>query len=236
MKNQRFVGYRKVELPSKTVPILIFMAVLAILCALILLFTDDVHETYTERSYRIEDGVLYESEYIKETIATKAAFSRPKETFLELETAEKLEVASSEEEIKHFPESTYIKGAIMLTGEAGGVKSLTEQSGCLWVACNRVDSNDPFFPDDLESVIEQACQFNGYTPNGTYTIECYNLTVDVFERWYREKHGETAVSVGRSLPIDYLYFTGDGEHNYFRKTQDGAIYVWGSQLVSPYKN
>jgi hypothetical protein len=43
-------------------------------------------------------------------------------------------------------------------------------------------------------------------------------------------------NVGRTLPSDYLFFTGDGEHNYFTKVQNGIPYVWGSLLVSPYKN
>ena len=135
--------------------------------------------------------------------------------------------------VKHYDESVYVTGAMMLNGEAGGVWSITERSGCLWVACNRVLS--PNYPDNLEEVIIQASQFDGYKPTNHYTQADYDLAVDVFERFYREQNGETAVEVGRSLPVDYLYFTGDGEHNYFTKVQDGEPYVWGSQLVSPYK-
>ena len=155
---------------------------------------------------------------------------------LETETKKPVVVATSTKVTKHFPESTYIKGAIMVNGEARGVKSITERSGCLWIACNRVISDNPFFLDDLESVITQASQFDGYSENGTYTEADYNLAVDVFERFYRELNGEPSEMVGRTIPVDYLYFVGDGEHNYFSKVQNGTPYVWGSMYISPYKN
>ena len=185
---------------------------------------EKVTETYTERTIYTEKTVVFEQEYKVETVHTEP--SKPKQT----------SVSSRVVQIKHYPEYVYIMGARMVHGEAGGVKSITERSGCLWIACNRTISDDPFFPDQLEEVIAQECQFYGYDPNGEFTEADYNLAIDVFERFYREQNGETAVAVGRSLPVDYLYFTGDGEHNWFTKTQGGEPYVWGSQLVSPYKS
>ena len=136
--------------------------------------------------------------------------------------------------VRHFPESTYRKVAITIYGEGGGVPSTTHRSGIPWIICNRVLS--PKFPNDIEAVVEQASQFDGYRPNGTFDEASYYLAIDVLERFYRECNGETAEQVGRSIPADYLYFTGDGQENHFRKTQSGAEYVWGSMLISPYKN
>ena len=259
MFNRKLVGFRASGYTPRLSLIALLMAIFSVFLTLFLGSLSKVHETYTERSYRVENGTVYETEYKKETTrpatqnesvcpyagvtleiqrAMEKACIKEDTVELEIQAAEPVVVEAVVKEVtivKHFPESTYIKGAIMMHGEAGGIPSQTEQSGPLWVACNRVDSDDPFFPDDLESVIEQKWQFDGYTPGGTYTQAEYELAVDVFERWYREKHGESAESVGRTLPSEYIYFTGDGVHNYFRKTQKGSIYVWGSVLPSPYE-
>lgn len=58
------------------------------------------------------------------------------------------------------------------------------------------------------------------------------LALDVIERWLDEKDGET--EVGRVLPREYLFFTGDGKHNHFRKEWDGGQ-VWDWSLQSPYE-
>lgn len=227
----------------------IILAIFSILLTIFLSQQPKVKETYTERTLKTDTTTVFEAEYKKEIIrpigvgdsnlyagATLdiARAIQNASVASKNEKTEKKQAKKTNEIVKHFPESTYIKGAIMLTGEAGGIPSLTEQSGCLWIACNRVDSENPFFPDELEAVIEQKWQFDGYTPGGEYYEECYNLAVDVFERWYCEKQGEE--SVGRTLPTNYLFFTGDGVHNYFTIDQYGEPYVWGSELKSPYKN
>ena len=48
----------------------------------------------------------------------------------------------------------------------------------------------------------------------------------------RDRDGET--EVGRVLPREYLFFTGDGEHNHFRTEWDGGQ-VWDWSLQSPYE-
>jgi len=39
-------------------------------------------------------------------------------------------------------------------------------------------------------------------------------------RWYAEREGQ--VEVGRVLPADYLWFSGDGERNHFRNAYRGG--------------
>lgn len=243
MQSEHFVGFREAGKSPRLGLVALFIAIISALI-LICSYSDQasVKETYTERTYRVERGTVIETEFIREcnyrmNADDLAAMRIVEDAVIAGEAkADPIEMEATVETavLKHFPESTYIKGAILLTGEAVGVPSLTRQSGCLWIVCNRVLS--PKFPNDIEAVIEQSSQFDGYTAGGSYTEECYNLAVDVFERFYRECNGEDSISVGRSIPADYLYFTGDGQENHFRKTQTGPEYVWGSQFVSPYKN
>lgn len=58
------------------------------------------------------------------------------------------------------------------------------------------------------------------------------LCEDVLTRWYAEKDGET--DTGRVLPSDYLWFSGDGKHNYFRNAYKGGE-TWDWSLPSPYE-
>lgn len=46
------------------------------------------------------------------------------------------------------------------------------------------------------------------------------------------KDGET--DTGRVLPSDYLWFSGDGKHNYFRNAYKGGE-TWDWSLPSPYE-
>ena len=185
--------------------------------------------TTTDEALSLQNIEVTQSEPIVESHENKVAMSD-----ISTEVVSSTQVVQTATATRHYPESTYKKVAITIYGEGGGVPSLTHRSGIAWTICNRVLS--PKFPNDIEAVVEQASQFDGYRPNGTYDEASYYLAVDVLERFYRECCGETAEQVGRSIPADYLYFTGDGQENYFRKTQSGNPYVWGSMLISPYKN
>lgn len=59
-----------------------------------------------------------------------------------------------------------------------------------------------------------------------------DLAADVIERWLQEKNG--AADAGRVLPAEYLFFSGDGTHNYFRTEWRGGT-VWDWSLPSPYE-
>lgn len=265
-ESNQYLGLRKAGNAPRFGKLAIFiLAILAIYLIFTYYSKAHVKEVYVEKTYRMSKGAVIETEFrsereyridpdkllagankdmlmaaIEADVEAKAkAMSEIKMDTPEPEIADIAEVTEIAAElvvepVKHFPESTYVKGAIMVHGEAGGVASITERSGCLWIACNRVVNVR--YPDSLESVIEQKWQFDGYDPNGTYTEADYNLAVDVFERFYREQNGESPEAVGRTLPAEYIFFTGDGAHNYFTKEQNGTPYIWGSQLISPYKN
>ena len=146
--------------------------------------------------------------------------------------SEEVEVLDESRLVMYYTENDVIICAKLLTKEAGGVASITEKSGVIWVVLNRVASSR--YPDTIEGVITEPYQFEGWHQETEPYDECLELARDVLDRWNLEMNGFT--DVGRTLPEDYLFFTGDGDHNWFAKEQNGVPYVWGSQLVSPYKN
>lgn len=112
-------------------------------------------------------------------------------------------------------------------GEAGGIKSQTEQAAVAWCILNRADR----YGKSIESIVTAPGQFVGYRPRGTCPQEFYNLAADVLRRHEAEKQGEQ--NPGRVLPADYLYFTGDGARNHFTiEWQSSSKYDWS--MPSPY--
>ena len=124
--------------------------------------------------------------------------------------------------------------AQILYHECRGLPKL-EQSAVVWTILNRVDSELAYFPDTIYEVCTQKIgkfYMFAYRDNAPIEEELYNLAYDVLVRWYREKRGET--DVGRTLPAEYIYFWGDGEHNYFRVEYQGKVY-WDWSLPNPYE-
>lgn len=111
-------------------------------------------------------------------------------------------------------------------GEARGC-SVTEQAAVMWCVLNRVDS--PLYPDSVVEVVTQRSQFNGYSESNPITPEMLHLAKDVMAYWYA---GDDS---GRVLPKEYLYFTGDGEHNYFYTEWASNAKAWDWSLPSPYE-
>lgn len=115
-------------------------------------------------------------------------------------------------------------------GEAGGVPSATERAAVAWCVLNRADAWD----QSIGEVVTAPLQFQGYRPEeiwGECPQEHIDLAEDVLERWLAERDG--AGDVGRVLPAEYLYFIGDGEHNYFSVEFMSGDY-WDWSLASPY--
>lgn len=110
-----------------------------------------------------------------------------------------------------------------------------EQSAVVWVILNRVDSELAYFPDTVHEVCTQkigTMPMFAYREDAPVEEALYLLAVDVLTRWQREKAGET--DVGRTLPQEYVYFWGDGRHNYFRQEYQGKQY-WDWSLPNPYE-
>lgn len=121
--------------------------------------------------------------------------------------------------------------AKLIYGEAGIVPSTTEQAAVAWCVLNRVD--DPRFPDTVLEVIKAPYQFSGYDPECPVYEEYAQLAADVLTRYHAERDGEE--NVGRVLPAEYCFFTGDGRHNYFTAEWENTD-CFGWTLESPYED
>lgn len=113
-------------------------------------------------------------------------------------------------------------------GEGRGVSKL-EQSLIIWCILNRVDAGQ----GSIYQVVTKPNQFYGYHPNNPVEDDIVALVQDVIARWQLEKvcTGE----VGRTLPADYLWFHGDGTHNWFRNAYRGDFDTWDWNSVwNPY--
>ena len=119
--------------------------------------------------------------------------------------------------------------AKLIYGEAGIVPSTTEQAAVVWCVLNRVD--DPRFADTVLEVIEAPYQFSGYDPEYPVKEEFALLAADVLTRYRTERDGEE--NVGRVLPAEYCFFTGDGRRNHFT-TEWKSTDCFGWTLESPY--
>lgn len=73
-----------------------------------------------------------------------------------------------------------------------------------------------------------------YIEDTPVTDELHDLAADVLARWNAEKNGES--DVGRVLPTEYIYFSGDGKHNYFRNAYKENYDIWDYSLPSPYES
>lgn len=135
------------------------------------------------------------------------------------------------EEAEYIPPAAEVEAlAKMLYGEARGVASDMEKAACVWVVLNRVDN--PHYPDTVLEVLEAPAQFAGYSQDNPITEELKALAADVLTRHHAEKTG--AADVGRVIPREYLFFTGDGERNYFTVEWDSTD-TWGWNMESPYE-
>ena len=126
--------------------------------------------------------------------------------------------------------------AKMLYGECRGVASEEQQAACVWVVLNRVDSGRGEFgarPLTISGVLTKRGAFAGYSSKHPVWDSLLALARDVLERWELEKAGE--LDVGRAIPADYLFFSGDGRGgNRFRREWKDTEY-WGWTLDSPYE-
>lgn len=125
--------------------------------------------------------------------------------------------------------AAYIAKAVY--GEAM-VCGTTERAAVVWCILNRADDARDATPAGVIAVVTKPYQFHGYAADHPLLPELEELALDVIERWLDEKDGET--EVGRVLPREYLFFTGDGKHNHFRTEWDGGQ-VWDWSLQSPYE-
>nr|DAG77239.1 MAG TPA: Cell Wall Hydrolase [Caudoviricetes sp.] len=118
--------------------------------------------------------------------------------------------------------------AKILYREARGVKDEAQQAAVVWCILNRVDNG--YWGDTIKEVATYPHAF-AWIPDTPVDQELCLLVSDVCERWNLEKMGQA--EVGRTLPREYLYFTGDGSLNHFTKEWRSTEY-WDWSLLGPY--
>lgn len=114
--------------------------------------------------------------------------------------------------------------------EARGIPQKSHQAAVIWCILNRVD--DGYWGDNIVDVATYPNAF-AWVPDTPVKEELVDLVVDVITRWNHEKQGSS--DVGRTLPKDYLYFTGDGSYNHFTK-EWGSTDYWDWSLPNPYNS
>lgn len=115
----------------------------------------------------------------------------------------------------------------VLYKECIGVQSVTEQACVAWTICNRYDAGY----GTLKAIITAPGAY-AYHEDTVMDDRMFLLAEDVLNRWSAEHSGIT--DVGRTIPADYLYFNGDGVHNYFRNTFKDTGTYWNYSLDTPY--
>lgn len=119
--------------------------------------------------------------------------------------------------------------AVLLPSSGTVAGYVPNAAAVVWCVLNRVD--DPRFPDTVLEVIEAPYQFSGYDPEYPVKEEFALLAADVLTRYRAERDGEE--NVGRVLPAEYCFFTGDGRRNHFT-TEWKSTDCFGWTLESPY--
>lgn len=143
------------------------------------------------------------------------------------ETETGIEMEAKTADISELENERVVLAKIMYN-EARGMSNKAHIAAVAWCILNRYDSGK--YGDSILGIATSPNQF-AYYPNTPVTEELYWLAGDVLKRWKAEKNGEE--NVGRVLPKDYYFFTGDGEVNWFRANFDSTIY-WDWSLPSPY--
>jgi len=131
----------------------------------------------------------------------------------------------------YYNEDDIITLAKLLYRECGAVKSVTEQACVAWTVCNWADEDGGDYVGMISKSAKTPNRF-AYISKTPVTDHLYRLASDVLFRWNLEKNGYSVV--GRVLPREYLYFGGDGKHNYFRRNFRNDRNFWDYSLESPY--
>ena len=117
----------------------------------------------------------------------------------------------------YIPDETDVTAlAQMAYGEARGLAQY-EIAACMWVALNRLDCGG--YGETVLDVVSAPGQFAGYSERNPVVEHIAEIARDVLTRHHAEQQGE---DVPREIGRDYLYFSGDSLHNYFRAEYDGA--------------
>ena len=120
--------------------------------------------------------------------------------------------ATEETEPKRYTVEEVRLAAQTLYGEARG-SSRAEQRPVVWCICNRVDNG--FWGNSIEDVVKYPRQFVGYGATHPVWPELEAVAREVLEEW--NGGGEADILEPYAKTSKYLYFNGDGKHNWYRE-------------------
>lgn len=106
--------------------------------------------------------------------------------------------------------------ARMVWGEGRGV-SRNEQKLIVWTVLNRLDNGR--YGSSIRQVVTARGQFVGYRSGHPVTDAIREMVIDVLEAWDRGEAAKVYPPFARDA--NYLYFHGDGRHNWFRARYRG---------------
>lgn len=107
------------------------------------------------------------------------------------------------------------EAALLAWGEYSG-SDYAQRTAPIWCACNRADA----WGLSLEDVMHSDA-FHGLLTEREVPEEWYDLARETLARWELERLGY--IDVGRTLPSEYLYFSGNGEYNTYRTEYIGGV-------------
>lgn len=113
------------------------------------------------------------------------------------------------------PDELVAEAALLAWGEYSGI-DYAQRTAPIWCACNRADA----WGLTLEEVMHSDA-FHGLLTEREVPAEWYDLARETLARWELEKMGY--IDVGRTLPSEYLYFSGNGEYNTYRTEYIGGV-------------
>lgn len=80
-----------------------------------------------------------------------------------------------------------------------------------WCICNRADE----YAKSIAEIVSARSQFHGYNQSHPVDETILSTVIEVLNAWSR---GEQAlVYEPYATSSEYLFFTGDGRHNWFRE-------------------
>lgn len=121
------------------------------------------------------------------------------------------------------PDELVAEAALLAWGEYSG-SDYAQRTAPIWCACNRADA----WGLTLDEVMHSDA-FHGLLTEREVPAEWYNLARETLARWELEHMGY--IDVGRTLPSEYLYFSGNGEFNTYRTEYIGGVeYVPGGGI------
>lgn len=113
------------------------------------------------------------------------------------------------------PDELVAEAALLAWGEYSG-SDYAQRTAPIWCACNRANA----WGQTLEEVMHSDA-FHGLLTEREVPAEWYDLARETLARWELEKMGY--IDVGRTLPSEYLYFSGNGVVNVYRTEYIGGV-------------